>query len=100
MSKRSLSEIAYSTYFIPGIEIPDDIIDQALKEVGIDPKNTIERMRFKNLVKTSHELSLQDQLASLGKFADEARRVCGESATPEELIQYAIELEQESESDN
>ena len=72
MSRRSLSEIAYSTYFIPGVEIPDDIIDQALKKVGLDPKNDCERLRFKNLVKASHELSLEDQLAGLGKFADEA----------------------------
>ncbi len=93
MNGRSLSEIAYDTVYLPGIELLPDIVDAALIEVGVDPSNEAERTRFRNLVLAAQPLKKQDELARYGCFAEEARKECGPDADIDLLIQTACELE-------
>jgi hypothetical protein len=92
MGKRTLSEIAYDTYLLPGFDLSNKRIDAALEEAGIDPINQKERERFRRLVIASQPHHKEDQLARC-RFAEQAREQCGDNANIDQVIQKAYELD-------
>jgi hypothetical protein len=94
MPGRTLSEIAYNTIFLPGVELSSDTIDAALRDAGIDPTNESERIRFQNLVLTAQPLKKEDELCRC-RFAAEARRECGPDADIDLVIQTAYQIEEQ-----
>ena len=85
MNSRSLSEIAYDTYCIPGEELPADVITDALMEAGHDPNDQRERLRFQRIVNASQPHQVQDAIDRC-EFSEDARRICSSNARADKII--------------
>jgi hypothetical protein len=94
MPGRTLSEIAYNTVYLSGVELSSDTIDAALRDSGIDPTNETERTRFQKLVLAVQPLKKEDVLCRC-RFATEARKECGPDADLDLVIQTACQIEEQ-----
>lgn len=90
--RRSLSEIAYDTVSIPGYPLDPSVVDSALLEAGLDPKDELERTRFQRIVESNVPLHRLDAVARC-KFASEARQQLPDDAEDWQVIELACEIE-------
>jgi cell division septum initiation protein DivIVA len=96
-TRPTLTEIARQTYWESGFELASDVIDRALVEAGICPKDGKERIRFCNLVKDAYYQCQEDEIAQLGEHIDRAREELGDGASIDDVISRAYQNKNEVE---
>ncbi len=99
----SLSEVARTIYWAPGLDIEDAALTKGLLAAELDPTDQKERTRLRKLVMDANVVREEDsnleQLDKVAEFVPDARKLADDPEDVREAIFLAQELAAEWEAE-